>query len=300
MSTPIIYTVAHATTYTYEEAVSRSQQLLHLVPRANPRQQCIEQALAIVPPPSRRNDRDDCFGNPVTMLEFDRPHRTLSITSTMRVAVDPRAELDLGASPPWEHVAELFDYHALRPLDAATLDASRFRFESAYVRIKKALADYARECFEPGAPLMPGVRALMQKIHREFRFDPDATLIATPLIEVLQKKRGVCQDFAHLMIGCLRSLGLSARYVSGYLLTRAPPGETRMVGTDASHAWISTYCPVMGWIDFDPTNNVLPDSQHITVAWGRDFSDVSPQRGVILGGGGHELDVRVTVTRVAG
>lgn len=299
MSTSIDYAVEHATLYTYEEAVSRSQQLLHLVPRENPRQLCMHQSLAIDPEPSRRSDHHDCFGNPLTLLEFDQPHRSLSITSTMRVAVEPRAELALGASPPWERTTALFDYRAMRPLDAATLDASRYRFESTYVRIKPALADYARDCFVPATSLMVGVFALMQKIHREFRFDPAATLIATPLIEVLEKKRGVCQDFAHLMIGCLRSLGLPARYVSGYLLTCAPPGKPRMVGADASHAWISAYCPVLGWIDFDPTNNVLPDTQHITIAWGRDFGDVSPQRGVILGGGGHELDVGVTVTRVA-
>jgi transglutaminase-like putative cysteine protease len=298
VSTPFAYTVAHETTYTYEAAVSRSQQLLHLVPRANPRQRCVVHALAIEPAPSRRSEREDCFGNPVILLEFDRPHRSLSITSTMRVEVEARPALELAASPPWEEVAGLFDYRAMRAMDAATLDVSRYRFESVYVRIQSALADYARDCFDPGTPMMVGVRALMKKIHREFRFDPDATLIATPLLEVLEKKRGVCQDFAHLMIGCLRSLGLSARYVSGYLLTRAPPGKPRLVGADASHAWISAYCPVLGWIDFDPTNNVLPDTQHITIAWGRDFSDVSPQRGVILGGGEHELDVHVTVMPV--
>jgi len=299
MSLPFTYAVTHATKYTYEDAVSRSQLLLHLVPRANPRQRCVEHALAIEPAPSRRSDREDCFGNPVILLEFDRPHRALSITSTMRVEVDARAVVDLAASPSWEDVAALFDYRALRAMDAATLDASRYRFESVYVRIKSALAEYARECFAAGTPMMVGVRALMKKIHREFRFDPDATLIATPLLEVLAKKRGVCQDFAHLMIGCLRSLGLSARYVSGYLLTRTPPGKPRLVGADASHAWISAYCPELGWIDFDPTNNVLPDTQHITIAWGRDFSDVSPQRGAILGGGEHDLDVGVTVMPVA-
>lgn len=136
----------------------------------------------------------------------------------------------------------------------------------------------------------------MSRIHEEFTFDPEATHVATPLTEVLERKRGVCQDFAHLMLACLRALGIPARYVSGYLLTQPPPGQPRLIGADASHAWISVWCPDAGWTDFDPTNDVVPGTEHITLAWGRDFSDVSPLRGVILGGGDHELDVWVTVT----
>jgi transglutaminase-like putative cysteine protease len=181
------------------------------------------------------------------------------------------------------------------------LDASRFQFESPYVRVKHEFASYARPSFTPGRPVLDAVQALMRRIYDEFDFDPEATTVATPVLKVLAEKRGVCQDFAHLMLSCLRSQGLAARYVSGYLLTQPPPGQPRMVGADASHAWVSVFCPELDggrWVDFDPTNNLLPDTQHITLAWGRDFADVSPLRGVILGGDAHELDVAVTVTPV--
>jgi len=289
------YRVTHATVYTYEEAVSRSQQLLHLAPRAHPRQRCLEHAIEIDPLPARRFDRTDSFGNPVSVLEFDRVHRTLSIVSTMQIEVAPRSPFDPASSPAWNDVVHGFAYRAARALDAPTLEASRYRFESPFVRIERAFADYARDCFEHGRPLLAAAQALMEKIHREFTFDPDATHIATPLLDVLADKRGVCQDYAHLMLACLRSLGLPARYVSGYLLTRPPAGRPRLVGADASHAWVSVHDPIHGWVDFDPTNKVRPDTEHITIAWGRDFGDVSPQRGVILGSGAHELEVKVTV-----
>ena len=177
------------------------------------------------------------------------------------------------------------------------LDATRFLFESPHVRIKHELADYAADCFPPGKPLLLCVQALMAKIFTEFTFDPEATTVSTPVLDVLENKRGVCQDFAHLMIACLRALGLAARYVSGYLLTRPPPGKPRLIGADASHAWVSVYVPgsEYGWVDFDPTNNLLPDTEHITLSFGRDFSDISPLRGIILGGGGAEPEVAVTV-----
>ncbi|MEP7044637.1 MAG: transglutaminase family protein [Dokdonella sp.] len=296
-ATPRIrYEVTHATRYRYEDSVSRSQQLLHLTPRVHPRQQCLDHAIEIEPTPARRFDRSDSFGNPVSVLEFDRPHRALAITSKMLIEVSPQPLLDLLSSPRWSDVVDGFGYRAARVLDAATLDASRYRFESPFVRIKSPFADYARDCFVPGRPLLAAAQALLEKIHREFTFDADATHIATPLLDVLANKRGVCQDYAHLMLACLRSLGLSARYVSGYLLTRPPPGRLRLVGADASHAWISLYCPTLGWVDFDPTNKMRPDTEHITIAWGRDFGDVSPQRGAILGSGAHELEVKVTVT----
>ena len=172
----------------------------------------------------------------------------------------------------------------------------RYRFASPYVGLDAAFEVFAADCFPPERPLLEAVQALMQKIHGEFTFDASATLVATPLLTVLEQRRGVCQDFAHLMLACLRSRGLAARYVSGYLLTQPPPGQARLVGADASHAWVSVYCPSNGWVDFDPTNNLLPALEHITLAWGRDFADVSPLRGVILGGGHHDPDVQVTVT----
>ena len=163
------------------------------------------------------------------------------------------------------------------------------------MHLKNTFVEFSESCFPPGVPLLLGVQALMQKIFSEFTFDAEATQVATPLVEVLERRRGVCQDFAHLMLACLRSRGLAARYISGYLLTQPPPGQPRLIGADASHAWVSVFCPVAGWVDFDPTNNVQPALEHITLAWGRDFSDVSPLRGVILGGGSHDPEVRVTV-----
>jgi transglutaminase-like putative cysteine protease len=163
------------------------------------------------------------------------------------------------------------------------------------VRNKRELGAWTASCFPPGAPLLRGVRALMDRIHRELKFDPTATSVSTPVMDVFANKRGVCQDFAHLMLSCLRSLGLAARYVSGYVLTRPPPGRPRLVGADASHAWVSVYCPEQGWVDADPTNAVFPSLEHVTLGWGRDYDDVIPMRGVLLGGGEHELDVAVTV-----
>lgn len=291
------YSIAHETTYDYADAVSLSQQLLHLTPRAVERQQVIEHRLSVTPAPAHRFDRHDSFGNPVSTLEFDRPHRQLKIAAFTLVDVAARSQrLDLQASPAWDDVAVSLGYGAGRGYDDARLQAAIFRVESPFVRVKRLLGDYARDCFPAGRPLLAAVNALMLKIHREFTFDADATQIATPMLEVLEKKRGVCQDYAHIMLGCLRSLGLPARYMSGYLLTHPPPGKPRLIGADASHAWISAWCPVNGWIDFDPTNKVIPDTEHIAIAWGRDFGDVSPQRGVILGGGSHKIKVGVTVT----
>jgi transglutaminase-like putative cysteine protease len=214
----------------------------------------------------------------------------------MTIAVAPHLPGELEDSLPWEEVRDRLAYDATdpRPED---LDATRFLFESPHVRIKHELAAYAADCFPPGTPVLVGARRLMAKIFDEFEFDPEATTVSTPVLEVLENKRGVCQDFAHLMIACLRALGLAARYVSGYLLTRPPPGKPRLIGADASHAWVSVYAPGNGhdWVDFDPTNNLLPNTEHITLSFGRDFSDISPLRGIILGGGGTEPEVAVTV-----
>ena len=290
------YSIAHETTYAYADAVSLSVQLLHLTPRPIERQSVLEHRLDIQPQAAHRRDRHDAFGNPITVLEFDRPHRRLAIAAHTLVDVAARAApVAIDSSPAWHQVVDSFAYSAT-PYDDARLQAAIYRVESPFVRVKSVLADYARDCFGPKRPLLASAQALMRKIHREFTFDADATQIATPMLEVLKHKRGVCQDYAHIMIGCLRSLGLPARYMSGYLLTHPPPGKPRLIGADASHAWVSVYCPVNGWVDFDPTNNVIPNTEHIAIAWGRDFGDVSPQRGIILGGGSHKIKVGVTVT----
>lgn len=315
------YRISHETDYHYSVPVPHSQQLLHLQPRILPWQNIVSHWLHITPPPTREFLDTDFFGNPCTRLEFTQPHLRLSVSAESHIEVLPREYPLFSASLPWEQVVEHCRYGGHAVSDDL-LAALAFRQESPFVRIKHMFADYAADCFAPGRPVLEATNALMLKINSEFSFDADATQIATPLEQVLEERRGVCQDFAHLMIACLRAQGLPARYVSGYLLTEPPPGQERLIGADASHAWVSLYCPVLAvpgtmqmqqqegqmqnqtqdgvqesgmWVDFDPTNAVLPGTGHITIAWGRDFSDVSPLRGVILGGGQHVMDVRVTV-----
>jgi transglutaminase-like putative cysteine protease len=290
------YHVLHETRYDYGSPVSLSQQQLHLSPRVLAWQRVEEQCIDIDPAPTWRRDGQDAFGNPVTWVAFHVPHEALVIRSVMTIAVAPHLPGDLEDSPAWESVRDRLAYDATEPRPE-DLDALRFLFESPHVRVKHELAAYAADCFPPGTPVLVGARRLMAKIFDEFEFDPEATTVSTPVLEVLENKRGVCQDFAHLMIACLRALGLAARYVSGYLLTRPPPGKPRLIGADASHAWVSVYAPGEGhdWVDFDPTNNLLPNTEHITLSFGRDFSDISPLRGIILGGGGTEPEVAVTV-----
>lgn len=290
------YRITHETHYRYAGSVMLSQQLLHLQPREMSYQVCINKHITITPEPSYSTKVHDSFGNPCTRLEFNQPHNELLVVAEMEIEVNKRDVCtQFETSMAWEKVVSNCLYRGHVNISAELLAALPFRFESPYIHLKHHFSDYALDCFPPERPLLVAINALMNKIFREFSFDPQATHIGTPLLEVLEKKRGVCQDFAHLMLACLRSLGLPARYVSGYLLTNPPEGQARLIGADASHAWISAYCPNIGWIDFDPTNNVIPSIEHITIAWGRDFSDVSPLRGVILGGGKHELDVRVTV-----
>jgi transglutaminase-like putative cysteine protease len=293
------YHVLHDTHYRYASSVSLAQQLAHLWPRACPWQRNHEQQLVVSPQPCQRQDALDVFGNPLTRLVFERPHDELKVSAQLKVQVLPRPALDVQDSPAWEAARSALRYSG-QALTPEVLEATRFRFESPYVHLKQVFAEYAADCFSPGRPLLAAVDGLMQKIFNEFSFDAAATQVATPLLQVLEERRGVCQDFAHLMLACLRSLGLSARYISGYLLTQPPPGQPRLIGADASHAWVSVFCPQHGWVDFDPTNNIRPALEHITLAWGRDFADVSPLRGVILGGGSHDPEVQVTVMPLAG
>ena len=295
---PVRYHVVHETSYQYESPVSLSQQQLHLSPRDDLAYQRIEtQQIEVMPKPAWQRDGQDAFGNPVSWMAFDQPHDALLIRSVMTITVMPHLPLSLNTSPGWEAVRDHLAYDSTAPT-RGDLEASRFLFESPHIRIKHELAAYATDCFPPETPVLVGANNLMAKIFREFKFDPEATTVSTPILEVLKNKRGVCQDFAHLMIACLRALGLPARYVSGYLLTRPPPGKPRLIGADASHAWVSVYAPGFPgtWVDFDPTNNLWANTEHITVAIGRDFSDISPLRGIILGACGDEPEVAVTVT----
>lgn len=296
------YHIRHQTLYRYSADVVHSHQLLHLVPRPAPFQQCLEHALQITPTPRERRDEVDVFGNPMTSIELEHPHRELNVVAKMDVQVYARPVVLAGDSWPWEQVREALSYHAYAPPAREHLEAAIFRHESPFVRIKRAFMGYADDCFVSARPILAAADALCSKLHRDFRYAPGETTISTPLLEVLEQRRGVCQDFAHLMIACLRSRGLAARYVSGYvrrLARPATPGameESAAVADDgASHAWVAVHAPPFGWVELDPTNDTRVSTDHVAVAWGRDFGDVSPLRGVILGGGTHELSVNVAV-----
>jgi len=288
------YQVVHETVYSYESPVVLSQQLLHLTPRPLPFQAREAHHIAVEPAPGETTEREDYFGNPVTQIVLAAPHSSLAVRAESRVTVQPRTqEQELRAhGAPWEPLRD-----RLRAAGGGTLlEPAQFLFESPHVECFRDLALYAGPSFAAGRKLPEALLELTRRIHADFKFDPKATSVSTPLREVLARRRGVCQDFAHFMIGCLRTLGLAARYVSGYIVTAPPPGKPRLVGADASHAWVSVYCGEAGWLDLDPTNDCVVDDEHITLAWGRDFSDVTPMRGVILGGGEQDLEVRVTVT----
>ncbi len=292
----MIYHVRHTTSYTYSEAVSVCHNELHLQPRNSLQQTCTAYTLEVQPAPLVTSTGDDFFGNHTVFFTIQEPHRRLSITARSTVEVQPRALPSLLSTLLWEQVRErLQEGRSLR-----SLEAYQYVFESPHVPLHAALQRYALPSFAPGRPLLAAVKELMQRIYTDFTYDPTATTVSTPLREVLEARRGVCQDFAHVQIGCLRTLGLAARYISGYLVTQPPPGKPRLVGADASHAWVAVYCPDIGWVDVDPTNNVFPSEQHITVAIGRDYSDVSPIKGVFLGGGQHTMQVAVDVSPVGG
>jgi len=285
------YRVRHTTTYRYEDPVSVSHHIVRLTPRNLPKQICRASHLSIQPAPPVTSTYFDYFGNTLTTFTLSEPHDCLVVQTDSDLAVQAVEPPDFSHSAPWETVREsLAGDHS----DEA-LSACQFIFDSQRVPSNPELAAYARESFSAGRPLLAAVLDLTRRIHQDFRFDKKATEVATPVQTFFEKRRGVCQDFAHLEIGCLRSLGLPARYVSGYLRTMPPPGRPRLVGADASHAWCSAWCPGTGWVDFDPTNDCVPSDGHITVAWGRDYSDVSPIYGVLLGGARHKLEVAVDV-----
>jgi len=306
MSARALYHITHETRYEYAAKVVHSHQLLHLVPRPAPYQQCLEHTLQIAPGPTYRRDEFDAFGNPVTRVEFQSPHRELRVRTEMTVEVHPRPAVLADETHPWERVASNLAYTGHWPA-RANLDICRFRHESPYVRVKRAFTDFGAACFAPGKPVLSCASDLMRTLHRDMRYAPGETDVSTPLMEVLEKRHGVCQDFAHLMIACLRSRGLAARYVSGYIHVRPAAADSTgaadvaepLIGGGASHAWVAVYSPPFGWIELDPTNNTWVGVEHVAVAWGRDFGDVSPLRGIILGGGSHRLAVNVTVEPVS-
>lgn len=287
------YRVVHETRYSYQSTVTLSQQYLHLTPRSFPYQKTESHQLLVEPSTEEVAEGRDYFGNHTCHVAITAPHKSLLVRAESTVVLSPRHDLEqIKYSPPWESLRDSL----LQDRHAAALDACRYLYDSPHVIASPALAHYARKCYSAGRPQLEAALALTQRIFDDFEFDDKATDISTPLEEVLRGRRGVCQDFAQLMIGCLRSLGLPARYMSGYILTQPPEGQPRLIGVDASHAWVSVFCPELGWVDFDPTNRCLVQNEHITLGWGRDFSDVTPMRGIVLGGGEQELQVNVTVS----
>ena len=285
------YTITHQTSYAYDTAVSVSHHLVRLTPRDLPRQRCWAHQVEITPSATHTVLRTDYFGNTAQFVTVEGAHSHLVITARSTVEVDSGARSAPAETPPWESVREATSGASVTP----GLPAVEFVFDSPFLQRRAAFAEYAAGSFTKERPILEAVLDFTDRIFHEFKFDPQATTVATPVERVLQEKRGVCQDFAHLQIACLRSLGLPARYVSGYLETLPPPGQPKLAGSDASHAWVAFFCPPYGWIDVDPTNNLLPSDRHVTVAWGRDFHDVSPIRGVLVGSGKHTLKVAVDV-----
>lgn len=285
------YAVRHRTTYRYRSDVARSRLIAHLAPRATTRQRPLNFDVSVTPRAVERFERPDFFGNTTDWFTIDEPHAVLDILSESRVSVEPRAAVEPDASRAWETVRGTFD----GPADAFTLEVIQYTFDTALTATNDDVVAYARRSFPRGRPLLECVLDLNARIHADFTYDKDATNTRTTVERAFELRAGVCQDLAHVGLACVRAMGLAARYVSGYLLTRPPPGRERLIGADASHAWFAAWIPPYGWVDFDPTNDMLPSGDHITVAWGRDYSDVAPIHGIISGGSEHEVDVAVDV-----
>ena len=290
------YRVTHTTKYTYSEKVTLCHNIAHLLPRITPNQNCQLSELLIDPLPANVNEWPDLFGNRRASFSIQKPHKELSVTAVSEVEVFSSApEPEKASTISWEQAIEHLNTTSKPDIN----DARLYVLESDFTDFMMDVVDYSKPSFLKDRPLLVAVEDLMHRIYKDFKYDPGFSTIATPLDEVLKHRKGVCQDFAHLAITCLRMQGLAARYVSGYLETIPPKGKEKLVGADASHAWFSVYVPHQGWVDFDPTNAKIPEEQHITVAWGRDYADVAPLKGVIFGGGKkNRLDVSVDVERI--
>jgi transglutaminase-like putative cysteine protease len=290
----MMYKIVHRTTYKYRYPVSVGNHVACLKPRNLAHHQSAQSQLHIFPSPVTRTERVDFFGNTQCFFTIQEPHQELIVEARSEVELADQAVPGRENSIPWEDVASSL------PLNDSPegLEAFQFAFESPRIRVRPEFAAYARQSFTPRRPMSEALRDLTARIHDDFRFDAKVTNVRTPPEDVFKKRRGVCQDFAHVQIACLRSLDLAARYVSGYLRTYPPPGKPRLIGADASHAWVSAYCPGIGWMDVDPTNNVVPSDGHVTLAWGRDYGDVSPLRGLVHGGGANILKVAVDMEPV--
>ena len=290
--------VRHETLYHYTPAVENAQHAVHLRPGKGPGQTVLQHALSISPQPAQQRESLDVYGNSKLFFSLQTSHEELKVISDSVVQTHARPAHTTELA--WERVREAFRYRAGADYNSAW----EFAFASPYVPRHEAFADFAKPSFATGRPLLAAAHDLMSRIHSAMTYDGDSTDVGTPALVALEQRKGVCQDFAHIMVACARAMGLPTRYVSGYLLTQPPPGQPRLIGCDASHAWASIYCPsedITGagqWFDFDPTNNRAPGEDYVTLATGRDFLDVSPLRGVIRGGAQHTLDVAVTVTPI--
>ncbi|MFQ3184994.1 MAG: transglutaminase-like putative cysteine protease [Marinomonas primoryensis] len=291
------YRVRHITEYTYGAPVSLCYNMAHLLPRDTRNQLCIHQKIQINPPPVYQNEGEDYFGNQTFYFSIQEAHKKLVIDVSTDFEISPINVLE------WQ-AQNTITCGELRSLLSApnTLElrmAKEYLLDSPQIRRSADLGAYAQSTFADDKPILQATLAFTHKIFTEFKFDPSTTTVATPLEQVLKQRSGVCQDFAHLAIGCLRSVGIPARYISGYLETLPPPGQEKLVGADASHAWFAIFIPTLGWVEFDPTNDLMPNEQHLVTAWGRDYSDVTPLQGVIFeGGGSQQLAVSVDVRRV--
>ncbi len=291
------YRITHRNEYRYDAPVANSYGEARLVPRQLDHQQSVAApGIDVSPRPLDRSERTDYFGNATTYFNVEEPHTELTVTAVHEVeVVRTELQLDLTGGGSWEQAVARLDSSTLE----ADLDARQFRLASPLVATGTALAAYAAPSFAPTRHLLDAAIDLNHRIHADFTYSPGTTSISTSVGEILESRRGVCQDFAHLAVGCLRAMGLPARYVSGYLETDPPPGVERLVGADASHAWFAVYVPDHGWVDLDPTNDVLPRGRHITAAWGRDYADVTPLKGVVYTASHeHELTVSVDVERL--
>jgi transglutaminase-like putative cysteine protease len=291
------YRVRHITEYTYGAPVSLCYNMAHLLPRDTRNQLCIHQKIQINPPPVYQNEGEDYFGNQTFYFSIQEAHKKLVIDVSTEFEIAPINVLE------WQIQSTITCGELRSLLSAPTTPelrmAKEYLLDSPQIRRSADLGAYAESTFADDKPLLQATLAFTHKIFTEFKFDPSTTTVATPLEHVLKQRSGVCQDFAHLAIGCLRSVGIPARYMSGYLETLPPPGQEKLVGADASHAWFAIFIPTLGWVEFDPTNDLMPNEQHLVTAWGRDYSDVTPLQGVIFeGGGSQQLAVSVDVRRV--
>ena len=290
----MIYEITHKTIYNYNTPVSHCHSKIWLTPRNLPYQLCNEVLFNIEPRPAVFYELKDFFENSVHYFSIQQSHLKLSVEVKSRVEVfSLQGRLLPNNDMPWEHVRNM-----LAEFREELVDVYHFKYESQHVPLDHDIYLYAARFFTPNRPLLEATRDLMTHIFKEFKFVSGYSTVATPLKEIVKNKKGVCQDFAHFAIACLRSHGLAAKYMSGYIETLPPAGKQKLVGADASHAWFSVYLPGEGWYDFDPTNNMVPNERHVTLAWGRDYSDVTPMRGVIISGGKHKLDVEVDVKRI--